>query len=59
MTLLIELVVDLGENWTEFLQRLPASKPLHGPANRTATAPRSARSFRRTVAAAAIDRLEC
>src|SRR5271166_2580418 len=31
MTLLIEMVVDLGVNGAEFLQRLRASKPLHGP----------------------------
>jgi hypothetical protein len=31
MALLIEMVVDLGMNCAEFLQRLHASKPLHGP----------------------------
>src|SRR5271165_6219339 len=31
MALLIEMVVDLSMNWAEFLQRLHASKPLHGP----------------------------
>jgi len=31
MALLIEMVVDLGMNGSEFLQRLHASKPLHGP----------------------------
>ena len=31
MALLIEMVVDLGMNWAEFLQRLHASKRLHGP----------------------------
>ena len=31
MALLIEMVVDLGMNRAEFLQRLHASKPLHGP----------------------------
>src|SRR5208337_4081318 len=30
MALLIEMVVDLGVNRTEFLQRLHASKALHG-----------------------------
>src|SRR5208337_2276422 len=31
MALLIEMVVDLGVNRTEFLQRLHTSKALHGP----------------------------
>ena len=31
MVFLIEMVVDLSMNGAEFLQRLRASKPLHGP----------------------------
>ena len=31
MALLIEMVMDLGMNCAEFLQRLHASKPLHSP----------------------------